>query len=288
MGNKFKSKQQTTKMQRANQAGQMRLQREAKMAKRDIETQIKKTGKINDGFICLPDPEDAFVWYYIVYGLETKDYEGGYYMGKIICPPEYPAKAPKVIVLTENGRFHTWDEGICLSISDYHPESWNPVWKVNQIVVGLVSFWQQHDEYTYGAVEDGELSLKNGESTADKRIDLAKKSREAVMKHAKWSLFEPYAKAIGIDQIPELDSWKAHEKKWAESEAKLAEERRLAEEKKRAEEEAAKAAEQAQMELEKAKAVEKMKIDYFKLINQMGLAHGQKRQIGQQRKAGAA
>jgi len=42
------------------------------------------------------------------------------------------------------------------------------------------------------------------------------------------------------------------------------------------------------MELEKAKAVEKMKVDYFKLINQMGLAHGQKRQIGQQRKAGAA
>ena len=119
----------------------MRPQREAKMAQRDITTQIKKTGKINDGFICLPDPENAFVWYYIVYGLETKDYEGGYYMGKIICPPEYPAKAPKVIVITENGRFHTWNEGICLSISDYHPESWNPVWKVNQIVVGLVSFW---------------------------------------------------------------------------------------------------------------------------------------------------
>jgi len=266
----------------------MRLQREAKMAKRDIETQIKKTGKINDGFICLPDPENAFVWYYIVYGLETKGYEGGYYMGKIICPPEYPAKAPKVILITENGRFHTWDEGICLSISDYHPESWNPVWKVNQIVVGLVSFWQQHDEYTYGAVENGELSLRQGETAAEKRIDLAKKSREAVMKHAKWSLFEPYAKAIGIDQVPELDSWKAHEKKWAEYEAKLAEERRLAEEKKRAEEEAAQAAEKAQMELEKAKAVEKMKIDYFKLINQMGLAQGQKRQIGQQRKAGAA
>jgi ubiquitin-conjugating enzyme E2 J2 len=62
-------------------------------------------------------------------------------MGKIICPKEYPAKAPKITLITENGRFHTWAEGICLSISDYHPESWNPVWKVNQIVIGLVSFW---------------------------------------------------------------------------------------------------------------------------------------------------
>jgi ubiquitin-protein ligase len=119
----------------------MRLQREGKMAVKDIQSQIKKTGKINDGFICLPDPEDIYTWYYIVFGLDYKEYKGGFYMGKIICPKEYPAKAPKVIVQTTNGRFHTWNEGICLSISDYHPESWNPVWKVSQIVIGLTSFW---------------------------------------------------------------------------------------------------------------------------------------------------
>lgn len=109
----------------------MRLQREAKMAKKDLETQIKKNNKITDGFICLPDPEDAFTWYYIIFGIEMKEYEGGFYMGKIVCPPEYPAKAPKICPIIENGRFHTWtEEGICLSISSYHPESWNPAWKV--------------------------------------------------------------------------------------------------------------------------------------------------------------
>ena len=131
----------------------MRLQRESRMSKKDIETQIQKSGKLQDNFICLPDPEDAYVWYYVVFDLDHPDFQGGYYLGKIICPNDYPAKAPKITLITDNGRFHNWNEGICLSISDYHPESWNPVWKVTQIVIGLVSFWVQEKEYTYGAVE---------------------------------------------------------------------------------------------------------------------------------------
>lgn len=140
-----------------SQAGQMRLNREARAAKKDIETSIKRDGRLKENFICLPDPENVYEWYYIAYDLDHKDFHGGYYMGKIKCPPDYPAKAPKVILTTTNGRFHTWDNGICLSISDYHQESWNPVWKVNQIVIGLVSFWVQEDEYTYGAVEQHEV-----------------------------------------------------------------------------------------------------------------------------------
>lgn len=122
------------------------------MAKKEIETQLKKSGKITDNFICLPDPENPYIWYYVVFGLDIAGYRGGYYFGKIICPDEYPSKPPKIILLTPNGRFHTWDNGICLSISDYHPESWNAAWKVSQIVIGLLSFWMQNDEYTYGAV----------------------------------------------------------------------------------------------------------------------------------------
>merc|ERR1719353_749613 len=116
------------------------------------------------------------------------------------------------------------------------------------------------------------------------------------MKHEKWSLFEQYAKAIGIDQEPELESWKAHEKKWAAYEAKLAEEKRLAEEKKKAEEEAAKLAEQkaeaeakAAEEAAQAKALEQMKTNHLQLILKMGLANGQSlKQVAKQPKAGAA
>ena len=116
---------------KANQAGQLRLQREARMAKKDIDSQIKKFGKIQDNFICLPDPNDAFTWYYVVFGLnEPKEYTNGYYLGKITCPQDYPKSAPNIRILTENGRFRT-TQGICLSISDFHQESWNPAWKVN-------------------------------------------------------------------------------------------------------------------------------------------------------------
>jgi ubiquitin-conjugating enzyme E2 J2 len=29
---------------------------------------------------------------------------------------------------------------LCLSLSDFHPESWNPMWSVSSILVGLQSF----------------------------------------------------------------------------------------------------------------------------------------------------
>lgn len=164
----------------------MRLQREARTAKKDLDNQVKKKGKIEDNFICLPDPENPYVWYYVIYGLDFVGYKGGYYLGKIICPPEYPHKPPKITLITENGRFHTWKEGICLSISDYHPESWNMAWKVNQIVIGLVSFWVQNDVSTYGDVSSHDLRLEAGETATDKRIQRAKESQKTVLAHEKF------------------------------------------------------------------------------------------------------
>ena len=132
------------------------------MAKKDIDTQIKKSGTISDNFICLPDPEDIYTWYYVVFGLkEPIHYDGGFYLGKVTCPPNYPASAPNIKIITENGRFRTSGDGICLSVSSFHPESWNPAWKVSQIVIGLVSFWISN-EYTYGAMETYDFKQTDG------------------------------------------------------------------------------------------------------------------------------
>ena len=101
----------------------MRLQRESRMAMKEINAQIKKTGKITDtNFICLPDPNNLKEWYYIIFGLEN-EYEGGFYLGKIICSDSYPALAPVITVLTDNGIFKTQAQqadGICLTISHHH------------------------------------------------------------------------------------------------------------------------------------------------------------------------
>lgn len=73
-------------------------------------------------------------------------------MGKLIFPTDYPWKPPAIMMTSENGRFTT-NARICLSISDYHPESWNPVWPVRSIIIGLISFFVTKD-HTVGSIRD--------------------------------------------------------------------------------------------------------------------------------------
>ena len=160
----------------------------------------------------MPDPNDVFTWYYVVFGLnEPKEYTGGYYLGKITCPPDYPKSAPNIRIITENGRFRT-TQAICLSISDFHQESWNPAWKVNQVVIGLISFWVT-DEYTYGAIE-AYYDYKGFEKELSKQDYILKQtvnSRQAVLDHEKFKeIFSEYSDAIGIItevKIPEWDEF---------------------------------------------------------------------------------
>ena len=201
-------------MSKTNTAGQMRLQREAKMAVKEYETQIKKHGKITDNFICLPDPENVYVWWYIVFGLtDPKQYTGGFYIGKVECKDTYPATAPNITIYTDNGKYRTHKQqpdGICLSISDFHQESWNPAWKVTQIVLGLVSFWLD-DEYTYGSVEQYDLDqLKMDLTHEEHSTRFAMLSRDHVLAHEKYQqIFAPYASAIGIDKEQSYPAWDA-------------------------------------------------------------------------------
>lgn len=41
---------------------------------------------------------------------------------------------------------------LCLSMSDFHPESWNPSWSLSTILTGVMSFMVE-DTPTTGAVE---------------------------------------------------------------------------------------------------------------------------------------
>lgn len=64
---------------------------------------------------------------------------GGYYHGKLCFPKDYPFKPPRIIMITPNGRFQI-NTRLCLSISDFHPDTWNPAWSVATILTGLLSF----------------------------------------------------------------------------------------------------------------------------------------------------
>ncbi|XP_052175540.1 ubiquitin-conjugating enzyme E2 34-like isoform X2 [Diospyros lotus] len=94
-----------------------------------------------------PSPNDILEWHYVLEGSEGTPFAGGYYYGKIMFPPEYPFKPPGISMITPNGRFMT-QKKICLSMSDFHPESWNPMWSVASILTGLLSFMMDNSPTT--------------------------------------------------------------------------------------------------------------------------------------------
>jgi ubiquitin-conjugating enzyme E2 J2 len=90
-------------------------------------------------FVAHPSPDDMFTWHFLVFGLTDCPYEGGFYVGTLKFPDAYPLKPPAIMMNTPSGRFAT-NTRLCLSISDYHPETWSPTWTIETIIIGLISF----------------------------------------------------------------------------------------------------------------------------------------------------
>eukprot|EP00252_Welwitschia_mirabilis_P009648 TRINITY_DN22328_c0_g1_i1.p1 TRINITY_DN22328_c0_g1~~TRINITY_DN22328_c0_g1_i1.p1 ORF type:complete len:242 (+),score=32.11 TRINITY_DN22328_c0_g1_i1:295-1020(+) len=97
-----------------------------------------------------PHQKNILEWHYVLEGSKDSPFSGGFYYGKVKFPPEYPYKPPSISMITPNGRFEP-NKKICLSMSDYHPESWNPMWSVSSILTGLLSFMTD-DSPTTGSV----------------------------------------------------------------------------------------------------------------------------------------
>lgn len=91
-----------------------------------------------------PNEADILHWYYVIEGPPDTPFEGGEYMGELLFPPDYPYKAPGIKMTTPNGRFVT-DQELCLSMSNFHPETWSPSWSVGTILLGLLSFMVSED-----------------------------------------------------------------------------------------------------------------------------------------------
>uniref|UniRef100_A0A182JUD1 Ubiquitin-conjugating enzyme E2 J2 n=1 Tax=Anopheles christyi TaxID=43041 RepID=A0A182JUD1_9DIPT len=86
-----------------------------------------------------PLPSNILEWHYVIKGPEDSPYYGGYYHGTLLFTKEFPFKPPSIYMTTPNGRFKT-NKRLCLSISDFHPDTWNPAWSVATILTGLLSF----------------------------------------------------------------------------------------------------------------------------------------------------
>lgn len=88
-------------------------------------------------------------------------------------PAEYPFKPPAFVMLTPSGRFETGTK-ICLSISSFHPESWQPSWSVRSALVALIAFMQTPGHGAVGSID----------TSSDIRKQIAMESRTTPPKHA--------------------------------------------------------------------------------------------------------
>jgi hypothetical protein len=76
-----------------------------------------------------PLPNNLLEWHFVLEGAADSEYAGGVYHGRLVFPAQYPFKPPSISLYTPTGRFAI-NTKLCLSITDYHPESWNPMWSV--------------------------------------------------------------------------------------------------------------------------------------------------------------
>lgn len=97
-----------------------------------------------------PNDSEVLEWHYVITGPPETPYENGQYHGRITFPKEYPFKPPRIIMCTPSGRFMV-NTALCLSMSDFHEELWNPAWSVATILTGLLSFMTS-EEATTGSI----------------------------------------------------------------------------------------------------------------------------------------
>lgn len=121
--------------------------------KRRLLSELKKLRKDPPShFRAEPLEENIFEWHFTILGPEDSDFEGGVYHGKLKLPPEYPMKPPKIILLTPTGRWKI-NTKICLSISDFHPETWQPSWGIRTALTALRAFMPTPGKGAIGSLD---------------------------------------------------------------------------------------------------------------------------------------
>lgn len=105
-----------------------------------------------------PSESNILEWHYILTGPPDTPYHDGQYWGTLTFPAEYPFAPPAIRMHTPSGRFKC-SERLCLSISDFHPKSFNPAWEVSTILLGVLSFMTS-EEMTTGSIRGTEAERR--------------------------------------------------------------------------------------------------------------------------------
>lgn len=147
------------------------------------------------GFVAAPLESNIFEWHFVLYGTSETPYQGGLYHGKLVFPCNFPMKPPSILMITESGRFSV-NKKICMSMSDFHPELWNPMWGVRSILIGLLSF-MNGEELTTGGVN----------ASSSQRVDLAMRSLNDIKRDDVVAELFPGIISVANYNLDYIDSW---------------------------------------------------------------------------------
>ncbi|KAH0488918.1 MAG: hypothetical protein KVP17_001626 [Porospora cf. gigantea B] len=147
-------------------------------------------GFISDNILVRPLPDKLHEWHFLLFDL-GRPFTGGIYHGMLKFPKDYPFAPPAIFMVTPNGRFET-NRRLCFSMSDYHPETWNPLWTVETLLIGFASFM-------FGACP----RLKNTD-TESKMIGYVKSSDEEKLQLARMSYTRVTSESLVLSLFPIL------------------------------------------------------------------------------------
>ncbi|KAF9295594.1 Ubiquitin-conjugating enzyme E2 J1 [Linnemannia elongata] len=110
-------------------------------------------------FAANPLETDIFEWHFTIRGPEETEFEGGLYHGRILLPNNYPFAPPSLMFLTPNGRFEL-NKKVCLSITGYHPEYWQPAWGIRTVLVAVMGFLPTQSKGAIGGLDTSVVARK--------------------------------------------------------------------------------------------------------------------------------
>jgi ubiquitin-protein ligase len=121
-----------------------------------VKRLMRESKMMNEQPICefraYPLEDNLLEWHFTLNGPPDSPYAEGYYHGRVLIPGNYPFAPPDVVMLTPNGRFEL-DKRICLSISSYHPETWQSTWGISTVLHALREFMLTPGNNGIGAIE---------------------------------------------------------------------------------------------------------------------------------------
>ncbi|KAF3939384.1 hypothetical protein ABW19_dt0208742 [Dactylella cylindrospora] len=104
-------------------------------------------------FVAAPLEHNLHEWHFTLRGPPAPSpYDGGFYHGRILLPPNYPMRPPMFRFYTDSGRFEV-NRDVCLSNSGFHEETWQPSWGIRLALTALRAHMDTEPEGQVGGID---------------------------------------------------------------------------------------------------------------------------------------